>query len=568
MTYCKKISFRQNRIFSLASSKENQIVTGKHILFISILLAAANLVDSSANADSTSSAIPIWNRWEYSLTSSKNYGNPCNDAVLRVIYNGPEGQEIRGYGFWDGGAAFKIRCMFPATGQWRWRTECSDLENHGLHNRQGVVEVTPYAGANLLYRKGYLQLSDNHRYLTFGDGTPFLWIGDTAWAAPMRATMEEWKKYLNDRREKRFSVLQIFCSTQSWTGDKANRNGRIPFVEAGVAKWNPAYWQDYEEMVQQANERGFIPMIVGLMEPVDRYPKTEEAQIFTRNLVARLMGNFVIFSPSFDSPYNELGDAVGKTIRETTPLHLITQHPGTDLPAAKNYYDKVYLDFCGLQSGAGWGADPISPDIAARNAVEWTLDLYRRAPWKPVINLETRYDSGFNQKQLPRMPRSCGYWTLLSGAKGYTYGCAGIWFWGKPIATQDPQADASWDLAAGMQQPSSLHMKYMADFFNGLEWWRLEPAHEIILNQPEKPTERMVLAATPEKDLAAAYLPSNEQIKIQMAAFPRAMQFRWFNPQTGQYSDPKESAPNIGEQGFKRPGGWEDALLVLSQKKE
>ena len=76
------------------------------------------------------------------------------------------------------------------------------------------------------------------------------------------------------------------------------------------------------------------------------------------------MGNFVIFSPSFDSPFKELGDAVGQTIRESSSLHLITQH-GTDLTVSRRYYDEPYLDFSGVQkAGAGWGGKPLGRDIA------------------------------------------------------------------------------------------------------------------------------------------------------------------------------------------------------------
>ena len=45
--------------------------------------------------------------------------------------------------------------------------------------------------------------------------------------------------------------------------------------------------------------------------------------------------------------------AVGQTVRESSSLHLITQH-GTDLSVARRYYDQPYLDFSGVQSGAGW----------------------------------------------------------------------------------------------------------------------------------------------------------------------------------------------------------------------
>ena len=137
-------------------------------------------------------------------------------------------------------------------------------------------------------------------------------------------------------------------------------------------------------MVQYANEQGLVIVIMGLMEPVDRYPEAEAASIFTRNLVARLMGNFVIFSPSFDSLYKELGDTVGEMARKSTSIHLITQTYRHQLGyAAKNTTTRINLDFCGLQSGAGWGSNPISPETASKNAVDWTLDLYHRTPCKP-----------------------------------------------------------------------------------------------------------------------------------------------------------------------------------------
>ncbi len=506
------------------------------------------------------SAVETWKRWEQSLTSAKPDGEGDGDVTLRVNYSGPNQERIIGLGFWDGDRTFKIRCLFPKPGTWTWKTECSDSSDTGLHHQSGTVEVHPYSGSNPLYRHGYVQVSANRRYLEQADGKPFLWIGDTTWAAPMNAALEDWQIYLRDRREKGFTGLQVFCASD-WAGTQ-DTEGNPPFLGEGLARPNPAYWRQYERKLQLANEEGFVVLVVGLMEPVKRYPDTASAQRFARYLVARLMGNFVIFSPSFDSPYQELGDAVGQAIRESSSLHLVLQHPGTDLPAAQTYHSKPYLDICGLQSGAGWGGNPLSAEIVAKNAVEWTLDLYHRQPNKPVINLECRYDSEFGGKQLARLPRSCGYWTLLSGAVGYTYGCAGVWNWGLKVTHDDPQASL-WDWRIGMNRPSSSEMKYLAAFFLGLNWWELEPHHEVILNQSEDWTKRMVLAKSGKGDLAVAYLPDNPAITLEMSAFSTPMSWRWFNPLTGQYKPGEDTAENRGQKTLERPIGWEDALLEL-----
>ncbi len=306
------------------------------------------------------------------MISTRTYTNPSAEVTLQVTYTGPAGRTLRTYGFWDGGTTFRIRCAFPTPGTWRWQTECSDAANPGLHRQRGTVEVSPYAGDRLLYRRGFLKVSDNRRYPAYGDGTPFLWIGDTAWSVPQRASDEEWETYIADRTAKRFTVIQVAPAPQ-WAG-LTNRQGQVAFTEKTCAQWNPAYWQAFERKVQRANEAGLVVLLVGLMEPVFRYPEPSKACLFARNIAARLFGNFVIFSPSFDSEYLPLADEVGRATREATSAHLITQHPGTpwNTPTptfSVRYYDKPYLDFVGVQSGHNAG----HLDWCAHHAIEWNL---------------------------------------------------------------------------------------------------------------------------------------------------------------------------------------------------
>jgi len=261
------------------------------------------------------------------LTSTSAYANPDADVIVRVSYRGPEGRCIQGYGFWDGGDIFRIRCAFPTPGTWRWETECSDAANTGLHRQGGKVEVLPYRGENALYRGGFLAVSGNRRYLTFADGTPFLWTGDTAWAVPQRANDQEWETYLADRSVKHFTAIQVAPASE-WAGP-TDRQGQKPFTDRSCSQWNPAYWQWFERKIQRANESGLVVLVVGLMEPVHRYPEADQACRFARNIIARLFGNFVVFSPSFDSEVLPLTHAVGRAARDATSVHLLTQYPGT-----------------------------------------------------------------------------------------------------------------------------------------------------------------------------------------------------------------------------------------------
>jgi hypothetical protein len=114
-------------------------------------------------------------------------------------------------------------------------------------------------------------------------------------------------------------------------------------------------------------------------------------------------------------------------------------------------------------------------------------------------------------------------------------------------------------------------MTYFFEMFSSVDWWRLEPAHELIVNQPAAPTTiddpawltRMVLAKTPNGDLGVAYLPDNARIQVDMTPFPTAMQAKWFNPVSGKYDSISAAIPADRPHTFTRPSGWEDAVLIL-----
>ncbi len=532
------------------------------------VVSALVLVWTLMGGGTARAALPAthtWQRWEKALSSTRPYANPYADVTLRVTYTGPGGRTVRTYGFWDGGDTFRIRCAFSASGAWRWETECSDPLNEGLHHQQGSVEVLPYAGGNTLYQHGFLKVSENRRHLAFDDGTPFLWIGDTAWAAPHKSSLEEWEEYLATRASQHFTLLQIGCAPQ-WAGER-NREGQRPFSDKTLAQWEPTYWQSFERKVQLANEKGFVVLLVGLMEPVARYPESGKACLFARNIIARLFGNAVIFSPSFDSEFMPLANEVGRAARDATSLHLITQHPGTPwnqpVPTISDkYYDEFYLDIAAVQTGHNGG----HLDWCARNAIDWNLHLYRHQPPKPVINIEAMYDAQGANGWRALDARSLGWRSWLSGAMGYTYGAGdmppkvpqgsgGIWFW-----VTEPEKYDYWKKA--LRWESALQMGYLHDFLAAIPWWSLEPAHGLIRNQPEGVTRRRVLARSPAGDLAVAYLPDNDAIQIESSSFSASLQARWFDPVSGHSTTVAGLIENKGEIRLSPPGKGDWVLLL------
>ena len=532
------------------------------------LAVALGLARSGMTAEAPVSVpepIHTWQRWEHALTSTRHYDNPHANAIVRVTYTGPSQRTLRTYGFWDGSNTFRIRCAFPAPGTWQWETECTDASNTGLHRQCGTVDVSEYRGNSPLHRRGFLKVSDNRRHLAYGDGTPFLWMGDTAWAVPQRANDEEWEAYLADRTAKHFTVLQVGPGSE-WAGP-TDRQGQKPFTDKTCSQWNPPYWQSFEQKVQRANEAGLVVLLVGLMEPVRRYPEADKACLFARNIVARLFGNFVIFSPSFDSEFMPLANEVGRAARDATAVHLITQHPGTpwNQPTptfSDKYYDEPYLDIAAVQTGHNAG----HLDWCAHHAIEWVLHLYRHEPHKPVINLEAMYDAQGEKGWRAVDARSLGWRSWLSGASGYTYGAGdlppkvpkgsgAVWKW-----VTDPEKYDYWKEA--LQWESAFQMQYLHDFLATLEWWRLEPAHDLIRNQPGDVTRRMALAKTAAGDLAVAYLPNNDVIEIDVSTFSAPLRARWFDPVKGGYTPMAGRVENRGTHRFTPPAKGDWVLLL------
>ena len=182
----------------------------------------------------------------------------------------------------------------------------------------------------------------------------------------------------------------------------------------------------------------------------------------------------------------------------------------------------------------------------------------RKVRAKPVINQEGPYDHPIENGRVPLPPRKAGYWSFLSGAPGFTYGCFGIWNWGVPI-----KWFPCYDFHQALTLPSATHTKYMAQFFSALPWWTLEPHHELVEDPSHDPMMKVVFATSPAGDLGVAYLPDNASVTLDMTAFPSGMEGTWFNPATGEYEAIAGTVSAAGSHTFTRPAGWEDALLVV-----
>ena len=541
-----------------------------------------------------------WKRWECvlevaSIGPSLAGRNPYQ-AQLKVTYSRGSLSQT-GYAAWDGvnpangKHRFLLRQMFPSSGIWTFNTSCdsttsgicgANTSSPALHGATGTIYVGTAMGANEVYQYGQLKVRNQHWYennefRTYGSlgqtgsVAEFPWVGDSAWAAPMKATTAEWDAYLTNRAGKGVTVVHIGPAPY-WAGTTdtpdPGQSANTPFVGSGCSGVQPTscqtpnmnFWRRFEGKIEAANQKGLHVFLAGLMEPVggpsgSRYPTTQEAVYFARWLAARLAGNHVIFSPGFDSPYQaNLHKPVGAAIKAVAPKHLVTNHWNTtSVSTYTNLHSEPWLDFEMVQSGHNNGN--ITSVLQRARELPWQVSgasnpgvspfVYNR---KPTVNGEAIYDQGgagqttaFNSTRA----RQAGYLSWLSGSFGYTWGLGGLWDWG--ICGGSSSNICGYQMASGyrsydqaLNQAVNNHIKNFSQLlrtrisFGRIKRMDVYEQNRILNQAPDSEQhKKMVIARNPEWILA--YLPFNQNIRFRYSGNNtiNVNTARWWNPRNG-----------------------------------
>jgi len=142
----------------------------------------------------------------------------------------------------------------------------------GLAGQKGSFNALPPAGENALNKHGgILRVSDDRRHLTYSDGTPFFWLGDTWWCCPSDLVpidgstkpgcASAYKTLVNKRQEQGFTIVQMGFLGQEL--DKINALKSLPERTQDLS-----YWQQVDRYMDYANDAGIVP-VIGLNFEVD-----------------------------------------------------------------------------------------------------------------------------------------------------------------------------------------------------------------------------------------------------------------------------------------------------------
>ncbi len=107
-----------------------------------------------------------------------------------------------------------------------------------------------------------LSVSQNRRFLTNANGSPFFFLGDTAWELFHRLNREDANRYLEDRAAKGFTVIQAVVISEFEGSSDPNAYGDLPLHDQDPTRPNDAYFRHVDWIVNRAAELG---MYVGML---------------------------------------------------------------------------------------------------------------------------------------------------------------------------------------------------------------------------------------------------------------------------------------------------------------
>lgn len=402
-----------------------------------------------------------------------------------------------------------------------------------------------------------LMVHPNGRYLMKKDGSPFFWLGDTAWNLFDKSTKAEARKYLTARARQGYTVIQASLLFDNYGTRVPNQEGNLAFKDINTLEPNDAYFDNMVEIVDIADSLGLyiglLPMWGDNVTSCYNYETiifhTEEQMYeYGRYIGNRLKDKKnVIYILGGDRPAAGIGsdgepfdhislyDAQARGIaegicgEEDYTCCLMTYHPSGWRTSSTWFHDKPWLDFDMQQNGHGY-ADAIWRNIEKD---------YELQPHKPVIDGESTYDEHYIDFK-PELGvttdyhvRRSFYHEVFSGACGHTYGTAGVWQFYRPNLDVPHELECySWERSLG--RPSGYQLIYGKNLILSRPFFSRIPDNSFLYEQFDK-AERITATRDIDRSYAFIYSESGRAIRLNLTAIAKGDKVKawWYDPRNG-----------------------------------
>lgn len=507
---------------------------------------------------------------EWSLTSSRDYGNPFTDVALDATFTAPSGQVVTVPGFHDGDGIWRVRFNPGVLGRWTYRIASSPADP-GL-TVEGAFEVAP--GSNGGRGHGFLRATPGEAW-GFHDeaGEPVFVFGDTVYNLfGMAYCGIDVVPFLQRRVAQGFNWLRIRLPVSPYHPPHGHNQWQTrrtwPWGGSETAplfdRFNLSYFATVDAVMRQIERLGlWVELIMegwGFEFPYnDRgrfLPEWEE--LWLRYVIARYdaFTSIAAWTPLNEYEYypdglfrhSHVADRwamrISRWIKATAGHgHIVTCHNGPRLPpfAERFALDPEAIDAILFQDWGSRGRDDGWLVAGLDEQIEQSLAGWTGA----AILAEWGYEVNPALPLLVPTHEFCDVDHTRRGAwRGAFHGLGLIHGF-----------DNTWGMHALLDQdlPGLAHLLHVRRFFTELvPFAELRPAPELIGGEAF-PTGRKPLAlASVDRSLVVVYLPAGGAVRLGIDARERHGQ--WFDPRLGRFVG-DAVARVTGE--YDAPGGGE-----------
>ncbi len=430
-----------------------------------------------------------------------------------------------------------------------------------------------------------VKISSNHRYFAAAGNKPFFWMGDTGWLLFGKLTREEVAKYLEDRKQKGFNVIQVMMLHELGVvnvyGDSAlkNRNVATPKITPGkkvADKQQYDFWDHIDYVIDLAASKGLymalVPVWGGNIKHVDETQATSYATFLANRYknktnIIWLNGGDIKGSDALD-----IWNRIGNTLRSIDKNHLITFHPRGRNSSSTWFNDQPWLDFNMFQSGhRSYAQDTSYNEDLHYGEDNWryVADDYKLKPTRPTLDGEPSYEDipyGLHKEDEPYWKdyeiRRYAYWSVFAGGCGFTYGHNSVMqFYTPGMAGTSFFPKITWQEA--LNAPGAAQMKHLKKLLLSKSYFDRVPDQSMIADNGER-YDRIL--ATRGKYYAFFYTYNGRDFKVVLGKIGGAsVNVYWFSPKDGT-KIPIGKFGNKGTRTFNPPGvkqdGYDWVLVV------
>ena len=400
-----------------------------------------------------------------------------------------------------------------------------------------------------------LKVSANGRFFITENNEPFFWLGDTGWLLFNKTTREEAERYLEDRKQKGFNVIQVMVinsvATANVYGDSAliNRNVAMPHITGGDQYDDSVqydFWDHADFIIDKAAEKGLYMAMVPVWgnNVKNGFVSEEQAEKFAEFLADRYKNRKNIVWLNGGDIFGDIGTAVwnkiGHTLKKKDPLHLVTFHPRGRTQSSTWFHDQPWLDFNMFQSGhRRYDQDTASASLRyGEDNWRYVNVDYMKHPVKPTLDGEPSYEGipqGLHDSAEPvwvdHDVRRYAYWSVFAGSCGFTYGNNSVMQMLKPSDTAIAYGAKEYWFDA-LHDAGASQLIHLKNLMLSRPYLERVPDQALIALQGDRYGYQV---ATRGERYAFIYTHTGDPVNVNMGKIAGdQVRASWYNPRNGE----------------------------------